>query len=76
MFYNNKPETRGKLYFSSKLWAAATVRSLLDSTFALWNNRCDIIHGVNKEGSKRIIKKNSINRVGELYENKAEIEKE
>lgn len=35
MYYHNSPETRGKVFYSTSLWAAATVWSLLDFSTSL-----------------------------------------
>ena len=76
MFYKNSPETRGKLYFSAKLWAAATVTSFIDLSLNLWNDRCDTMHGIDEEDAKRIAKDKVVKRVAEIYGNKEEMEKE
>ena len=73
-FYKNSPETRGKLCFSSKLWAAATVTSLIDFSLNLWNDRCDTMHGIDEEDAKRIIKKKITERVVDLYGRREDIE--
>ena len=76
MFYNNSPKTRGNLGFSGKLWAAATVTSLLDFSLNLWNDRCDTLHGIDEVDAKRLAKDKVVKRVTELYENKEEIGEE
>ena len=64
IFYKKCPETRGQMRFSSKIRAAATVRSLLDFSLNLWNDQCDTMHGVDKKGAKRIKKKKVMKMVG------------
>ena len=52
------------------------MRSLLDFTLAIWSDRCDTMHGVDGENTKRIIKEKAIKWVGEVYENNAGVERE
>lgn len=59
-----------------KLWATATVQSLLAFTLDLWNDRCDTIHWVDDEDAKGIIKDKAIKRVGKLYAKNERIEKD
>ena len=76
IFYQNIPETGGKVHYSASLWAAATVQSLLDFSLHLWNDICDSMHGVDEEDTKRIIKECLIKRVDDLYGKKGEVEQE
>ena len=74
VFFNkNSPDIKGKVYLSSKSWAAATLQSLLNFSLHLWNDRCDSIHGVEKEDAKRIKNEKVGNRVGGLYNKRDEI---
>ena len=69
MFYHHCSATKSKVYFLSKSWAATTVRSFLNFSLYLWNDRCDSIYNVDEEVAKRIQKKRAVERVRELYEN-------
>ena len=64
LFNQNSPDTKGKLYFSSKSWAVATVQSLLSFSSHLWNDRCNSIHGVSEEDSKLIKNEKVVKMVG------------
>ena len=74
LYYRNNPDTRGNVYFSTSLWSAATVRSMLDFILHLWNNRCNSMHGVDEEDAKRIIKNKITTKVVEFYGRRGEIE--
>lgn len=64
LFYQNFPDTKGKVCFYSKLWA--TVRSLLIYSLHLWNDRCDSMHEVDEEDTKRIKHEKVVKSVGYL----------
>ena len=74
LYYAHNPETRGNLGFSGTLWAAATVQSLLKFSLALWNDRCDSLHGVDEEDAKRILKAKTMVRVKQLVDSKDDID--
>ena len=73
LFYQNIPDTKGKVYFSSKLWVAVTVRILLNFSLHLWNDRCDSMHGMDEEDEKHIKNEKVIKRMGGLYDMRDEI---
>jgi len=76
VFYQNSPETRDKVHYSTSLWAAATIRSLSKFSLHLLNDRCDSLHEADEEDTKRIIKKCLIKRVDNLYGMMGEVEQE
>ena len=74
LYYRSNPDTRGSVYFSASLWSTATVRSMLDFSLHLWNDRCDTMHGIYEEDAKRIVKNRILGRMVELYERREDIE--
>lgn len=76
LFYENSPHSKGKVYFSSKSWTAATVWSLLNFSLHLWNDRCNNMHGLGQEDVKRIKNEKVVKRVGDLYEKRDEMEQD
>ena len=76
LYYQNNSATRGNVYFSAALWSAMTMRSLLYSSLHLWNDRCDSMHEVDEEGTKRIEEDKITTREEELYGSREEVEKE
>ena len=73
MFYQNSLDTKGKVYFASKSWAAATERSLLNFSLQLCNDRYNSMHGVDEEDLKRIKNEKVVKRVGGIYDKRDEI---
>lgn len=76
LYYQNNPATCGNVNFSASLWAAATVRILLDFSLRLWNNRCDSMRRVDEDDAKRIVKDELITQVDDLYGKREEVEQE
>ena len=74
MYYRSNPDTRGKVYLSASLWSTETVRSMLDFSLHLWNDRCDTMHGIDEEDAKRILKNKITAKVVELYGRRGAIE--
>ena len=76
LYYQSNPDTRGKIFLSASLWSTETVRSMLDFSLHLWNNRCDTMHGIDEEDAKRILKNKITATVVDLYGRKEAIEAE
>ena len=76
MFYSNSPHIRGKQCFSGTLWAVKTVRSLLNFSLDLWNDRCNTMHGEDGEERKRIAHAKITKRVMKLYVRREDVERQ
>ena len=54
MFYGNTPYTKNKKHFPIEVWVIKTIGSLLTFTLDLRNGRCDSLHRVDEEETRKI----------------------
>ena len=54
MFYRNRPETKDNKCFYRVICTVSAIKSLLELSLGMFNNRCDTMHGIDEEDAKQI----------------------
>ena len=55
MYYQINLDTKREKYFNQKAWAKVTIKTFIDTSLGMWDDRCKVLHG-RKVDEKREIK--------------------
>ena len=49
LYYQMNPDLKVKKHLTGLNWAKVMIGALIDMSLAMWNNRCDSLHGKSEE---------------------------
>ena len=76
VFNAENPDTRNRRHFNANTWMVKTIGSLIDLSLGLWNDRCCILHGVDKKMQRQKSKEQLKTQILKCFDNRDMIAKE
>ena len=67
IYLQGHSDLRRSKYQQGTGWTVATIKSFVDICIGMWNDICNILHGVDEKDRKRKIRQRITKRVEQMY---------
>ena len=68
IYYQMNPDTKREKRFNQKTWTKATIKSFIDMSLGMWDDRCKVLHGRTVDEKRKIKKEKILGKARQCFD--------
>ena len=68
IYYQMNPDTQREKHFNQKTWTKAIIKSFIDMSLGMWDDRCKVLHGRTVDEKRKIKKEKILGKARQCFD--------